>query len=155
MAFHTQPDVTTLAANRHIDRDGALNTLAWRVRDGVIDTIDAPEPPPPPPPSPPCKSWNNGVCLTFGSAFGSFSTNPPQFIQKILAILLGISGGIALLLIIKAGYQLMTAQGKPEQLQNARDQLVAALVGLIFLIFSFVFLQLIGFDILHIPGFGQ
>ncbi len=112
----------------------------------------------PPPPSPPCKQWSpNGVCLTFNSPFnttnGGFPTDPAGFIQKIFAVLLSVSGGIALLLIIKAGYQLMTAQGKPEQLQNGRDQLIAAIVGLIFLIFSFVFLQLIGFDILHIPGF--
>jgi len=108
----------------------------------------------PPPPSPPCKTWANGVCTMFNSPFAGFSTNPEGFIQKIFAILLSVSGGIALLLIIKAGYQLMTAQGNPEKLNNAREQLVAAIVGLVFLIFSFVFLQLIGFDILHVPGFG-
>lgn len=116
-----------------------------------------PKPPPtlPPPPSPPCKTWgSNGVCNTFGSTFGGFSTDPNGFIQKIFAILLSVSGGIALLLIIRAGYNMMTAQGNPEKLNNAREQLVAAMVGLVFLIFSFVFLQLIGFDILHIPGFA-
>jgi len=108
----------------------------------------------PPPPSPPCLHWDgNGVCQTFGSTFGAFYTNPDGLIQKIFAVLLSVSGGIALLLIMKAGYQMMTAQGNPEKLNNAREQLVAAIVGLIFLIFSFVFLQLIGFDILRIPGF--
>ncbi len=119
---------------------------------------DTPQPSqPPPPPLPPCAKWTNGnkggVCESFVSAFGNFPTDPEAFIQKIFAILLSISGGIALLLIIKAGYQLMISQGKPEQIQQARDQLIAAIVGLIFLIFSFVFLQLIGFNILHIPGF--
>jgi hypothetical protein len=110
---------------------------------------------PPPPPSPPCQKWDaNGVCDTFNSSFGGFSTNPADFIQKVFAVLLSISGGIALLLIIKAGYQLMTAQGNPEKLSGGRDQLIAAIVGLVFLIFSFVFLELIGFDILHLPGFG-
>lgn len=109
---------------------------------------------PPPPPSPPCASWVNGQCTLFDSALGNLSTNPAGFIQSIFAILLSVSGGIALLLIIRAGYQMMTSQGKPEQIQNARDQLIAAIVGLVFLIFSFVFLQLIGYDILHIPGIG-
>lgn len=108
----------------------------------------------PPPPSPPCKTWSNGQCTTFASALGDFATNPAGFIQTIFAILLSVSGGIALLLIIKAGYQLMASQGKPEQIQNGRDQLIAAIVGLVFLIFAFVFLQLIGVDIFHIPGFG-
>lgn len=110
---------------------------------------------PPPPPSPPCMQWNaNGICETFNSAFGGFSTNPAAFIQNIFAILLSVSGGIALLLIMRAGYSLMTAQGNPEKLTNGREQLIAAIVGLIFLIFSFVFLELIGFDILHLPGFN-
>lgn len=47
MAVNTQPDVTTLATNLHIDRDEALTTLAGLVRDGVIETIEAPAPPPP------------------------------------------------------------------------------------------------------------
>ncbi|HWY80206.1 MAG TPA: pilin [Candidatus Sulfotelmatobacter sp.] len=109
----------------------------------------------PPPPSPPCDQWNNGQCNSFLSAFGKLPTNPTGFIKVLFDILLSASGGIALLLIIKAGYQLMTSQGKPEQMQAGRDQLVAAIVGLVFLIFSFVILQLIGFDILHLPGFGQ
>ena len=108
----------------------------------------------PPPPSPPCQAWANGECTTFNTGLGAFSTDPAAFIQNIFAILLSISGGIALLLIIRAGYQLMVSQGKPEQIQQGRDQLIAAIVGLVFLIFSFVFLQLIGFDILHIPGFS-
>ena len=44
MAVNTQPDVNQLAANLHIDRDEALTTLAGLVRDGVLDTIDAPPP---------------------------------------------------------------------------------------------------------------
>jgi hypothetical protein len=86
------------------------------------------------------------------TVFGDVSTDPAGFIVKIFAILLSLSGGIALLLIIRAGYSIMTSQGKPEQLQQGREQLIAAIVGLIFLIFSFVLLQLIGIDILKIPN---
>jgi hypothetical protein len=111
--------------------------------------------PTPPLLSPPCSTWQNGQCTTFDSGLGLIQTDPAGLVKTIFGILLSASGGIALLLIIRAGYQLMTSQGKPEQLQQGRDQLIAAIVGLIFLIFSFVFLQLIGFDILQIPGFGQ
>lgn len=56
MAVNTQPDVNQLAANLHIDRDEALTTLAGLVRDGVLDTVDAPpdeaaKPAPGPPPT--------------------------------------------------------------------------------------------------------
>jgi len=113
----------------------------------------SPAPSLPPPPSPPCTKWNKGECISFSSGIGAFSTDPESFVQSIFDILLSASGGLALLLIIRAGYQLMTSQGKPEQIQQGRDQLVAAIVGLLFLIFSFVALQLIGVDILHLPGF--
>jgi hypothetical protein len=44
MAVNTQPSVLQLATNLHIDRDEALTTLAGLVRDGVIETIEAPPP---------------------------------------------------------------------------------------------------------------
>lgn len=121
---------------------------------GVRCEDKKPKPTLPPPPSPPCLQWTNDQCTQFGSAFGGISTDPAGFITKLFAVLLSLSGGIALLLIMRAGYQMMTSQGKPEQLNNGRDQLVAAIVGLVFLIFSFLILQIIGFDILRIPGFG-
>lgn len=110
----------------------------------------------PPPPPPPCAQpiGADGTCSTFATAVGNLETAPEKFISSLFAVLLSISGGIALLLIIKAGYQMLVSQGKPESINNARDQLVAAIVGLIFLILSFVILEIIGFDILQIPGFG-
>lgn len=110
---------------------------------------------PPSPPSPPCiqGGWANGQCKGLTTALGNLQTNPGEFITRVFAILLSFSGGIALLLIIRAGYVLMTSQGKPDQVQSGRDQLIAAVVGLAFLIFSLVILQVIGLDILHIPGF--
>jgi hypothetical protein len=44
----------------------------------------------------------------------------------------------------------MTSQGKPEALQDAREQLTAAIVGLIFVILSFAILNIIGVNILKI-----
>jgi hypothetical protein len=107
----------------------------------------------PDPPSPPCAegSFQDGRCGAVATAFGKLSTNPEEFIKDIFGVMLAMSGGIALLLIMKSGYLIMTAQGKPEALQAGRDQLIAAIVGLIFLIFSFVLLQTIGFEILKVP----
>ncbi len=118
---------------------------------------DDSEPTPPPPPLPPCSEWtkDNKLCLSFDTAFGNIATNPGQFISTIFGIILSAAGAIALLLIIRAGYKIMTSEGKPEGIKEGRDQLIAAIVGLLFLIFSFVFLQAIGVDILQVPGFGS
>lgn len=108
----------------------------------------------PTPPEAPCAPGKkiDGKCTEFESAFGNFATDPGEFLRTVFGILLAASGAIALLLIMRAGYKIMTSQGKPETIQEGRDQLIAAIVGLLFLVFSFVFLQLIGVDILQIPG---
>lgn len=88
------------------------------------------------------------------TAIGPIDTNPTGFVKSIFSLLLGISGGIALILIIISGYRLMASRGNPEQVQGAREMLTSAIVGLLFIILSFVILQIIGVNILHIPGFG-
>lgn len=75
-------------------------------------------------------------------------------IKTLFSILLAVGGGLAVLLIIVSGYRLIISQGNPESVQNARNQLAAAVVGLLFIIFSLVILQAIGVDIIKIPGFG-
>ncbi len=132
----------------------------------VPPPADPPEKEPlPPPPGPPCAKWkggdpNSGVCEMVATSLfqgknksdGDISTDPGQFIVRILTIILSFTGGIALLLIISAGYKIMTSKGKPEAIQQGRDQLISAIVGLVFIIFSFVIFQLVVTDLLKIPG---
>lgn len=94
------------------------------------------------------------TCLKVGTGLGTqLATDPIGFIKSIFGLLLGVSGGIAVILIIASGYRLMASQGNPEQVQGAREMLTSAIVGLLFIIFSLVILQIIGVDILQIPGF--
>ncbi|HVF69223.1 MAG TPA: peptidoglycan-binding protein [Xanthomonadales bacterium] len=137
-----------------------VNTLDCASPLNCVDkkcTDENPDPTVPPAPSPPCPAgkWENGKCTAFITALGEFSTDPAGFITSVFGILLAAAGGIALLLIIRAGYKILTSQGKPEAIQEGKDQIVSAIVGLLFLIFSLVFLQVIGVDILRIPGLGN
>lgn len=93
--------------------------------------------------------------MAVSTAIGEISTNPADFVQKIYSIVLGLSGGIALVLIIIAGYKFMTSQGNPEAIKSATEGLTSAVIGLLFIIFAFVILQIIGVDILKIPGFTK
>lgn len=87
------------------------------------------------------------------TAIGYITVTVKDFVQSLFGIILSIAGGIALLLIIFSGYRMITSQGNPEHLQGARETLTSAIVGLLFIIFSLVILQAIGFDVLRIPGF--
>lgn len=94
-------------------------------------------------------------CAKIDTALGPVAVNPGDFIKSLFGILLGISGGIAILLIISAGYTLITSQGEATKVQGARETITSAIVGLLFIIFSLVVLEIIGYDLLHLPGFGR
>lgn len=94
-------------------------------------------------------------CASVNTAIGNISTDPVGFVGSIIRLLIGFSGGIAILLIIASGYQLMTSQGNPEKVKEGRERLTSAVVGLLFIIFSVFILQTIGVNLLQLPGFGK
>jgi hypothetical protein len=96
----------------------------------------------------PCNGAN-GTCQT---AIGPISTDFTNAIQTVFQTLLAVSSLVAIVLIIFSAYRLLVSQGNPENVQKAREQLTAAIVGLLFIIFAFVILQLIGFNLLGLPG---
>jgi hypothetical protein len=80
--------------------------------------------------------------------------NTDEFIGFILKWAIGVGGGIAFLLIILAGFQIMTSAGNPDRLKAGQELMTSAIAGLILLIFSVFILKIIGVDILELPGFG-
>ncbi|MEK7605010.1 MAG: pilin [Patescibacteria group bacterium] len=114
-------------------------------------SLPTPTPLPPPPPCAQTLNTNEG-CTSIWSAIGPLNTDSFSFIGQLFAILLSISGGIALLLIIRSGYQLMTSQGNPEKVKEARERLTSVFVGLLFLVLSIIILEVIGVDLLNLPG---
>lgn len=103
-----------------------------------------------------CASSNNqGGCSQVDTAIGPITATPGGIAGSIMTILMSLSGGVAILLVIAAGYQLITSQGNPEKVKEGRERLISAIVGLLFIIFSVAILQIIGIDILHIPGLSR
>lgn len=80
-----------------------------------------------------------------------------QFLGQLLKWGVGVGSGIAFLLILYAGFMVMTAAGNPERLKAGQELLTSAISGLILLIFSIFILRFIGIDILGLDrfGFGQ
>lgn len=87
------------------------------------------------------------------TAIGCIPTNPTAFIAKILTFGIGIGGGIAFILILFGGFQILTSAGNPEHLNAGRELIGSAISGLLLIIFSVFLLKLIGVDILGLPGF--
>jgi len=105
------------------------------------------------PPNAPCAKYDGVKCVEVTTAIGNISTEPAGFVETAFSLVLGVAGGIAVILIIISGYRIMESRGNEERLQAAREQLTSAIVGLLFIIFSFVILQVIGVNIRRIPGF--
>jgi hypothetical protein len=153
------PNGSDLLDGNTLSQPGSLASMmimGVKCVNGADPSLHPPTPTIPDVPPPPCatKQGADGVCNSFLTAFGAIDTNVQGFILRIFAILLSVSGGIAVLLIMRAGYLLMTSSGNPERVKEGREQLIAAIVGLLFIIFSFVILQVIGIDILKVPGFA-
>lgn len=139
-----------------IDICDFVSTKAYRVDCSV--NVSPPALPAPPLVSS-CVKWKNGICEKINTSLfqggkkglGDISVNPAQFVLIFFTIMLSFIGGIAILLIISAGYKIITSNGKPEGIQQGRDQLISAIIGLVFIIFSFVIFQLVVVDIFKIP----
>ena len=84
------------------------------------------------------------------TAIGCIHTNPADLVQDVLKFSLGIGGGLAFLMMLLGAFQMLTSAGNPETLQAGKDRLTSAVIGLLFIIFAVLLLQIIGVDILGI-----
>lgn len=87
------------------------------------------------------------------TAIGCIKTDPADLLGRIIGLGMGVAGGIAFLLILFGGLQIMTSAGNPEQLNAGRELVSSAITGLLLIIFSIFLLQFIGVNIIGIPGF--
>ena len=95
-------------------------------------------------------------CTTNGAgawtAIGCIKTDISGFFSTLLTFGISIAGGIAFLLILLGGFQILTSAGNPEQLNAGKELVGSAITGLLLIIFSVFFLKIIGVDILGLPG---
>jgi hypothetical protein len=81
-------------------------------------------------------------------------TTNPALARFLLSWGIGMGGGIAFILIVSAGFMMITAAGDPQKFKAGKELLVAAVSGLALLVFSVLLLRFIGHDVLVIPGFS-
>jgi len=86
------------------------------------------------------------------TALGCIPTEPGAFINTFLSWAIGVAGGIAFLFMLWAALQILMSTGDPEKLKAGQEQLTAAIIGLLFIIFSVFLLKIIGMPIMFISG---
>ncbi len=89
------------------------------------------------------------------TAIGCIPTQPGPLIEGVLRFALAAGGGIGLLTMIAGSLQMITSNGSPDSVKKGREKFQSAVVGLLFIIFSVLLMQVIGIDILALPGFSR
>jgi len=75
-----------------------------------------------------------------------------DLITSILRLATGLGGGIALALILYGVFTVTTSAGMPDKLKAGSEIITSAVIGLIFILLSIFLVNLIGINILGIPG---
>lgn len=89
----------------------------------------------------------------FKTAIGCIHTNPVEFVKDFLKFIVAISGGLAFLLMLLGAFQMLTSAGNPDSLNAGRERLISAVIGLLFVIFAVLLMQIIGVGFLALPEF--
>lgn len=71
----------------------------------------------------------------------------PNYVKYIYYAVIGISGVVALVVLIGAGTNYLMSAGNPEKMKNARDEIKAAILGLIILFASYLIVNIINPEI--------
>lgn len=89
------------------------------------------------------------------SIFADFGNNDPRIIVgRIIQILLGLLGVIAVILIIYGGWLYMSSQGAPDKVESAKKVLTNALIGLLIILSAFAIVTFIISRFLSATGDG-
>ncbi len=106
------------------------------------------------------KEYNDcRLCASSGrmwTAIGCVDFNIQGIIQEqVFGWGIGLAGISAILCIIYSAFILQTSANNPERIKQAQDTMTACITGLVVIIFSVFILNVIGVDILRIPGFQR
>lgn len=88
------------------------------------------------------------------TALGCIPTQPGALASATITLLIGIGSGLALFFIIFGSGKLILSQGNPEAINQAKEVITSAIIGLVFIVLSVTILQIVGFDILRLGELG-
>ena len=107
------------------------------------------------PPAPRPRSGPSVFCTNsenINTALGCLPTDPQTFVNQFFKWALPLAGLVAFILIVFGAISHITSAGNPDKQQKAKEMISSAIAGLLVIIFSVVILQIIGKDVLDLPG---
>lgn len=89
------------------------------------------------------------------TAIGCVPVQPQILTERLLRYGTLAAGGVAFLLMLLAGLQMITAEGNPNTIKTAQERFYSAIIGLLLIVFSVLLMQVIGVDLLGLKGFDR
>lgn len=97
------------------------------------------------------KDWNSTSCMVEGVA--TIQCLVPLFRNAVVAIV-ELSGIALFIMFIAGGFSFITSGGNPKQLEQAKQTLTYAIIGLVVVVIAFLIIQLIS-TITGVGGLNQ
>ncbi len=92
--------------------------------------------------------------VQYASSTGLTVQDPRVTVAKIIRIVLGFLGTIAVILVIYAGFMWMTSNGNEDKVTKAKNILKAAVIGLVIILSAFAITSFIINQLLEAVGPG-
>lgn len=77
------------------------------------------------------------------SSSGIFGDSLPEYISNIYNWSIGVAAGLAVIMLIYAGYLYVTSAGNPESINLAKEIIIGAIAGFVFLILAALILRFV------------
>lgn len=108
----------------------------------------------------------SGICPTNGTGSTTLSAlcqkDPGTIIGSVITFIFVLAGILSLIFLVWGGIRWVTSQGEKSNVEGARNQIVAAVIGLIFVFLSYALVNLAlnfftgtNLSNLNIPNIGQ
>lgn len=86
---------------------------------------------------------------------GSNGATPQSYLVGFIQINLAVFGIMFIILMVVAGYWLVTSHGEPEKAEKAKKIIAGAIIGLIIVLFSYSITRFVGQKAIEATKFGE
>jgi len=87
--------------------------------------------------------WGNYSPNSFSNETGLGQRDPREIVARVVRIILGFLGVIAVIIILLGGFKWMTAGGNEEKVTEARKLIVSGIIGLVIVMAAFGIAQFV------------
>ncbi len=89
------------------------------------------------------KTGGEGTSANVAVAVGLGTKTPIEVIVGVINVVLGFLGIIAVIIILLGGFKWMTAQGNEDKVEEARNLIIAGVIGLVIIMSAFGIAQFV------------